>query len=169
MESNKWVQRWVGKSVWCKKYYDFGGNIFLLLISWVYTLFRQIFGLTSGTSVRSTVGLISVRKSLNCFNFYIIDFLSFHKKIFGHNSNLLLIPFCLYIQRRAHGTVHCRSECFYACIWEVHRAHAWSYAHVCAAPCGTDDQKQGRRVQEAKQLQAVLKKNHSPSIQRYTS
>ena len=26
-------------NAWCKKYQDFGGNIFLLSISWVYTLF----------------------------------------------------------------------------------------------------------------------------------
>ena len=67
MESNKWVQKWVGKSVWCKMYYDFGGNIFLLSISWVYTLFRQTFGLTSGTSVRGMVGLILVRKGFQLF------------------------------------------------------------------------------------------------------
>ena len=41
MESNMWVQMWVGKSVWCKKYQDFGGNIFLLLISWIYTFFSS--------------------------------------------------------------------------------------------------------------------------------
>ena len=34
MENNKCVQRWVGKSVWCKKYQDFGENIFLLSILW---------------------------------------------------------------------------------------------------------------------------------------
>jgi len=60
-------------NAWCKKYYNFGGNIFLLSILWVYTLFRQTFGLTSGTSVRGTVGLILVRKDFNCFNFYSID------------------------------------------------------------------------------------------------
>ena len=35
-------------NAWCKNYQDFGGNIFLLSISWVYTLFRQTFGLTNG-------------------------------------------------------------------------------------------------------------------------
>ena len=70
MESKKWIQRWVAKSVWCKMYQDFGGNIFLLSISWVYILFRQTFGLISGTSVRGTVGLILMRKYFNYFNFY---------------------------------------------------------------------------------------------------
>ena len=38
-------------------------------LSWVI-LFRQFFDLASGTSVRSTVGLILVIKSFNAFNFY---------------------------------------------------------------------------------------------------
>ena len=50
---------------------DFGGNIFLLSILWVYTLFRQTFGLTSGASVRGKVGLILVKIIFNCFKFYI--------------------------------------------------------------------------------------------------
>ena len=37
-------------------------------LSWVI-LFRQFFDLASGTSVRSTVGLILVIKSFNAFNF----------------------------------------------------------------------------------------------------
>ena len=60
-------------NAWCKKYQNFGGNIFILSISWVYTFFRQTFGLTSGTSVRGTVGLILVKKDFDCFKFYSID------------------------------------------------------------------------------------------------
>ena len=49
-------------NAWCKKYQYFGENIFLLLISWVYTIFRQTFDMTSGTSVSGTVGLILMRR-----------------------------------------------------------------------------------------------------------
>ena len=62
-------------NVWCKKYLDFGGNIFLLSVLWVYTFSGQTFGLTSETSMRGTVGLILVRKAFNCFNFYSIDYI----------------------------------------------------------------------------------------------
>jgi len=36
--------------------------------------FVKLFGMTSGASVRGTVGLIFVRNIFNCFNFYIIDY-----------------------------------------------------------------------------------------------
>jgi hypothetical protein len=52
-----------------------------LSISWVTTLFRQTFRLASGTSVKSTMGLILVRKSFNGFNFYSIDLFA-QKKMF---------------------------------------------------------------------------------------
>ena len=81
-----YVQRWV------KKTWVLSGNIFLLLISWVYTFFRQIFGLSSGTSVRGTVGLILVRKCFNCFNFYSNDkkltWGCFHDKNKNHEWNI---------------------------------------------------------------------------------
>ena len=35
--------------------------------------FVKLFGMTSGASVRDTVGLILVRNVFNCFNFYSID------------------------------------------------------------------------------------------------
>ena len=36
--------------------------------------FIKTFGLTSGTSVKGTVGLTLVRKGFKCFNFYSIDY-----------------------------------------------------------------------------------------------
>ena len=36
-------------------------------------LFVKLFGLTSGTSVRGTVGLVLVEKGFNCLNFYSLD------------------------------------------------------------------------------------------------
>ena len=51
-KESKMHWRWVDECSWCKKNYNFSGNIFLQLISWVHIPFRQIFDLTSGTSVR---------------------------------------------------------------------------------------------------------------------
>ena len=47
-----------------KKYFGYGGTP---------PPFAKPFGLTSGTSMRGTVGLILVRKIFNCFNFNSID------------------------------------------------------------------------------------------------
>ena len=73
MESKKWVQGWADESPWCKKYYDFGRNIFLLSKNGSSSSFVKSFDLTSGTFVRDMVGLILVRKGFNCFNFYNIE------------------------------------------------------------------------------------------------
>ena len=51
-----------------------GGNIFHLSKNGTTPSFVKTFGLTSGTSVRGTVGLTLVRKDFKCFNFYSIDY-----------------------------------------------------------------------------------------------
>jgi hypothetical protein len=50
-----------------------GGNIFYLSKNETPPLFVKTFGMTSGTSVRGTVGLTLMRKCFKCFNFYSID------------------------------------------------------------------------------------------------
>ena len=54
--------------------------------------FVKLFGMTSGASVRGTVGLILVRKDFNCFNFYSIDkkltWGCFHGKNKNHKLSL---------------------------------------------------------------------------------
>ena len=61
-ESNTWVQE-VGIGN-CVENID-ETNLPLPLV--------KSFGLTSGASVRGTVGLVLVEKSFNCFNFYSLD------------------------------------------------------------------------------------------------
>ena len=56
-----------------KKTSILGGNIFLLSKNGTPPLFVKPFGLTSGTFMRDTVGLILMRKIFNCFNFNSID------------------------------------------------------------------------------------------------
>jgi len=51
----------------------FGWKHFLSIKKWDSTPFVKTFGMTSGTSVRGTVGLTLVRKGFKCFNFYSID------------------------------------------------------------------------------------------------
>ena len=50
-----------------------GGNIFHLSKNGTTPSFVKTFGLTSGISVRGTVGLTLVRKGFKCFNFYRIE------------------------------------------------------------------------------------------------
>jgi len=50
-----------------------GGNIFLLAKKGTPPPFVKPLDLTNGTSVRSMMGLIVVRKIFNYFNFYSID------------------------------------------------------------------------------------------------
>ena len=55
--------------------------------------FVKSFGLTSGTSVRGTVGLILVRNVFNCFNFYSIDLLEVHLSCTFRGEGILITRF----------------------------------------------------------------------------
>jgi len=63
---------WVCKIFGEKKTSLLGGNIFYLSKNETPHPFVKLFSLRSGTSVKSMVGLILVRKIFNCFNFYSI-------------------------------------------------------------------------------------------------